>query len=93
MQVALVPLGLVSMQVLLISHSTHSAKLLFFQKAMPVIMIVNFACVQGYEEWRKGAYARNRLNVRANAPSPLLSENSVQKGACISGAYGNGVPA
>ena len=40
MQVASVPLGLVSTQVPLISHGTRSAKLPFFQKASTVVMIV-----------------------------------------------------
>ena len=83
MQVALVPLGLVSTQALLISRSTRSAKLFFFQKAAAVVMIVDFAHIQGYEERREGAYARDELNIRANAPSPLMSKSSVQKG----GAY------
>ena len=42
MQVPLVPLSLVSMQALLISCSTHSAKLSFFQKAVEVVVIVEF---------------------------------------------------
>ena len=85
MQVASVPPGLVSRQALLISCSTRSAKLSFFQKAAAVVVIVEFACarIQDYEERREGAYARDELNVRANAPYPLLSKSSVQKG----GAY------
>ena len=63
MQVALVPLGLVSMQVPLISHSIHSAKLSLFQKTAAVIVIVKFACIQDYEEQRKGAYALDKLNI------------------------------
>ena len=38
---------------------------------------------QDHEEWREEAYARDELNIRANAPSPLLPKSSVQKG----GAY------
>ena len=72
MQVASVPLGLVSTQALLISRSTHSAKLPFFQKAAAVVMIDDFSHIQGYEEWREGAYTQDELNIRANAPSPLL---------------------
>ena len=49
MQVALVPLSLVSMQALLISRSTMLAKLLFSQKATPVFAIVDLACIQDYE--------------------------------------------
>ena len=44
MQVASTPLSLVSTQVLLISDSSHLVKLLFFQKAVPVVVIVNLAC-------------------------------------------------
>ena len=83
MLVASVPLGLVSMQAPLISRSTRSAKLPFFQKAVAVVMIADFACIQGYKERREGVYVRDKLNIRANAPSPLLSKSSVQKG----GAY------
>ena len=36
-----------------------------------------------YEERREGAYARGKLNIQANAPSPLFPKSSVQKG----GAY------
>ena len=45
-------------------------------------MIVEFACArtQDHEERREGAYARDELNVPANAPSPLLPKSSVQKG-------------
>ena len=42
---ASVPLGLVSTEAPLISSSTHSAKLPFFQKVVTVIVIVEFACV------------------------------------------------
>ena len=53
-------------------------------------MIVDFAHIQGYEEWREGVYAQNELNIRAKAPFPLLSKSSVQKGGGgrISGACG-----
>ena len=57
MQVA--SLGLVSTQAQLISCSTRSAKLLFFQKAAAVVMIVDFTRIQDYEEQREGAYARD----------------------------------
>ena len=49
MQVALAPLGLVSMQALLISRSTTLVKLPFPQKATPVFVIVDLACIQDYE--------------------------------------------
>ena len=52
MQVASVPLGLVSTQAALISHSTRSAKLPFFQKATAVVMIVEFVRIQEYEKRR-----------------------------------------
>ena len=54
MQVASVPLGLESMQAPLISRSTRSAKLPYFQTAAAVIVIVKFACIQDYEERREG---------------------------------------
>ena len=79
MQVALVSLGLVSTQAPLISHCTRSAKLSFCQKAVTVVMIVEFARIQDYDEWKEGAYVRDELNIQANAPSPFLSK-SVQKG-------------
>ena len=63
MQVASVPLDLVSIQVPLISHGTCSAKLSFFQKAVAVVMIVDFTCIQGYEERREGTYAQDELNI------------------------------
>ena len=63
MQVVSVPLGLVSMQALLISHSTRSGKPPFFQKAAAVIMIVKFECIQDYEKRREGAYAQDELNI------------------------------
>ena len=79
MQVVSVPLGLVSTQVPLTSSSTRSVKLPFFQKAATVVVIVDFARTQDYDKWREEAYARDELNIRANAPSPLLSKSSVQK--------------
>ena len=91
MQAALVPLGLVSTQVPVISRSTRSVKLGFFQKAAAVVMIVKFACA--YSRLRGtegGAYAQDKLNIQANAPTPILSKRSVQKGGGVfSGAYGN----
>ena len=63
MQVASVPLVLVSMQVPLISCGTCSAKLSFFQKAVAVVVIVDFTCIQGYEERREGVYAQDELNI------------------------------
>ena len=80
MQVASVPLGLVSTQAPLISRSTRSAKLPFFHKVVAVVVIVEFTHIQDYEERREGAYARDKLNIRANDPSPFLSKSSVQKG-------------
>ena len=79
MQVTLEPLGLVSTQVPLIFRSTCSTKLPFFQKAAAVVVIVEFARAY-YEERREGAYVRDELNIGANAPFPLLSKSSVQKG-------------
>ena len=77
MQVALVSLVLVSTQAPLISHSVN----------LPEICGSRCDCrlrtrIQNYEyeERREGAYARDKLNIRANASSPLFSKISVQKG-------------
>ena len=63
MQVASVPLGLVSAQAQLISRIARSVKLAFFQKAAAVVIIVEFARIQDYEKWREEAYARDKLNI------------------------------
>ena len=47
-----------STQAPLISRSTGSAKLLFFQKATAVVVIVEFVRFQDYKERREGAYFR-----------------------------------
>ena len=78
LQVASVPLGLVSMQAPLISCSTRSAKLSFFQKAVAVVVIVEFKTTR-----MEGVYARDELNIRANAPSPLLSKVVSKKGGGV----------
>ena len=80
MQVALMPLNLVSTQAPLISHSTRSTKLLFFQKPAAVVVIVDLVCIQDYEERREGVYAQDELSIQANTPSPLLPRSSVQNG-------------
>ena len=83
MQVASMLLGLVLTQALLISRSTHSAILLFFQIATTVVVIVNLAHIKDCEEKKKGAYVQNEMNIQANASSTLLPQSSVQK----EGAY------
>ena len=88
MQVASVPLGLVSTQAQLISRSTRPAKLPFFQKAASVVVIVEFARIQDYEERREGAYTRDELNIRANAPSHFCLKVACKKGGGAAGAYG-----
>ena len=50
-----------------------------FQKALAVIIVIEVVHIQDYEELREG-YAQDKLNIRANAPSPLFSKSSVQKG-------------
>ena len=71
-----------------LTWSTHSVKLLFFQKAEAIVVIVEFMCIQDYKEWREGTYAWDKLNIWTNAPSPLLSKSSVQKReGTFSGAY------
>ena len=71
--------GCLLVQVPLISrrHSTRSAKL---PLAVTVVVIVEFMCIQDYEERMEGAYAQDELNIWANVPSSLLSKSSVQKG-------------
>ena len=66
MQVALMPVCLVSTQVPLISCGTHSLKLLFIKKAVAVVGIVG--------ETVGGAYAQGKINIRANAPSHFASK-------------------
>ena len=46
-------------------------------------MIVDLSHITYCEEWKKGVYAQDKLNVRANTASPLLPQSSAQKG----GAY------
>ena len=60
----------------LISHSTPSVKLPFFQKAVVVVMIVDLVRIKDCKERREG----DKLNIRANALFPLLPQSSVQKG-------------
>ena len=90
MQVASVPLGLAPTQAPLISRSARSAKLPFIQKAETVVVVVEFARIQDYDERREGAYVRDELNIRANAPPPNFCLKVVcKKGrGVISGAYG-----
>ena len=76
LQVALVLLGLVSMQVPLISCSTRSVKLLFFQKATAVVVIVKFKTTR---TGGRGVCTR-RTEYSSKRPIPLLSKSSVQKG-------------
>ena len=65
-------LRLVSTLVPLISWSTCSSKLPFFQKAAPVVMIVK--CMWGTAG---GMFARDKTK---NAPSTLLPQSRVQEG-------------
>ena len=62
MQVATLPLSLVSTQALLISRCTCSAMLSLFQKALAVIIVIEFMRIQNYEELREG-YAQDKLNI------------------------------
>ena len=75
MQITSVPLGLVSTQAPLISSSNT------FSEAARQSSYLSNLC--DHKERREGAYARDKLNIRANAPSPRLPKSSVQKG----GAY------
>ena len=53
----------VSTQVLLISRTTCSVKLLFFKKAAAVIVIVNLGHIKDGEEQREGAYTQDNLKI------------------------------
>ena len=68
-------------------HSTHSVNLLFLLKAAAVVMSVEFVCIQDYKERREGVYARDELNIQANAPHFCLKV-VCKKGGVFSGAYG-----
>ena len=86
-QVASVPLGLVSTQAPLVSSSNT-----FSEAARQLSWLSNLRVrTQDHEERREGAYAQDELDIRANAPSPLLPKSTVQKGGggVFSGAYGN----
>ena len=78
--------GLVSTQTALISHNRCSVKLPFFWKAAAVNMIVDIVHIKDCEELR-GAYAWDELNIRANAPFPLISQTSVEMGGVFSEAW------
>ena len=79
MQVASMPLGLVSTQGPLISSSTRSLKLPFIQKVAAVIVRIVWETVGR-------TYVQDKINIQANIPSPLLTQSSVQKGGCIFGS-------
>ena len=88
MQVASVPLGLVSTQVSLTSRSIHLAKLPFFQKPVAVVVIVDLVRLK-IVEWRKGTYARDKLNYVSTRPLLTFALKVVCKrgGEVFSGAY------
>ena len=70
MQDALVPLGLVSTQVPLISHSTRSAKLPLFQKAAAVIVIVDFMCICKITGNRRRGHMHAKIEYSSKYPLP-----------------------
>ena len=74
MQVASLPLDLVSTKVPLISCSTHSAKLQLIQKAVVVAVIVNLVYIKETEEEE---YARDKSSKRP--PPQFFSNFSVPK--------------
>ena len=87
MQVASVPLDLVLMQVPLISNSTRSAKLPFFQKAEAVVVIVEFARIQDYENGVRGRmHETNRIFEQTSPPHFCLKVVCKKEGV-FSGAY------
>ena len=61
---------------------TFSEVAIFFWKAAAVNVIVDIVHIKDCAESR-GAYARDELKIRANAPSPLLSQTSVKMGGGI----------
>ena len=65
MQVASVPLGLVSTQAQLISVADVKQNCsFFFRKSRHLIVIsVEFVCIQDYKVRREEAYARDKLNI------------------------------
>ena len=71
MQVALMPLKLVSMKA---SCDTHSEKLLFFKKAPTVDLPRNNLRNKG------GNISMRQIEYPTEHPSPLLPQSSVQKG-------------
>ena len=79
MQVALMPLGLVLTQALLISCSTRLSKLLYFQKAAAVVTIVDLAHIKDCKEQREGSICTRQIEYSSIGPSPLLPQSSVQK--------------
>ena len=78
MQVASMPLGLVSTQASLISCSTRSSKLPFIQKAAAIVTIV----------WGTvgGAYGWDKINIWTNTPSPTFGSKFCAK-SWEGGAY------
>ena len=82
MQVASMPLGLVS---ILIYHSTHSTKLPFFQKVKAVIVIVNIAHSIA-KNWVR-AYAQDF----EQTPLPTFASKWCAKRGVFMGAYGKNV--
>ena len=79
MKVASIHLGLVSAQMPLDFHIKCSPKLLLFWKAARVVVIVSLGHFKECEEQREGAYAQDKWNIWANAPSPLLSQNMCEQ--------------
>ena len=60
---------------------------------MAVVVIVDPVRIKGCEEWREGHMHEMNRNIRANTPSPLLPQSSVQiKGGVFLGAYGTSKP-
>lgn len=78
MQVASMPVGLVSTQVPLITHNTRSAKLPFFQAAA-VVVIVDFACIKDCDKRREGVNAWDKLNIQVQMPPPNFCLKLVRK--------------
>jgi len=72
MQVASVPLGLVSTQASLTSRSIHLAKLPFFQKPVAVVVIVDLACLKIARNGGRGRMHKTNWIIWAHSPCSLL---------------------
>ena len=85
MQVASVPLGLVSMQAPLISRSSRSAKLLFFQKAAAVVVIVDSRVFKAMRNGGRGHMHETNWIFEQMPPPHFCLEVVCKKVGCVFG--------